>query len=61
VRRHHARKPAWANQIAQHVCHFAISDAAAPMLAAGFETALNSTSDVDRELRDDHRGDDTEG
>jgi hypothetical protein len=31
------------------------------MLAAGFNSALNSTLDVDWELRHDHRGDDTQG
>jgi hypothetical protein len=36
------------------------SDAAAQTLAAGCETKLNSTLDVERELRHDHRGDDTE-
>ena len=33
----------------------------AAMLADDVKTALNSTLDVDRELRHDHRGDDTQG
>src|SRR6516164_3020963 len=39
------------SQIAQPGRHFVTSDLVAPMLAAGFNSALNRTLDVDRELR----------